>query len=258
MRPVLDSVPSPVLAVVRREIGAFVDSPVAWVATGLFVLLLHGTFFFLGYPLGDLRLPAFWAGNLASLDTLYAWVPPLYCVLAPALTMGAWAEEARSGTDELLFTQPLRTRDVVLGKFFACWLSLGLVTTCAVVPVALVVASLGPLDWGTVCGGLVGVWMLAAVCVSVGLFASALSSEQFVAFGVGALVLAVLWGAGLFVRSLPSGLAEAAWYASPTLHFQESGARGLFDARDVVYYGLFAAAFLHLNALAAEGRRWRR
>jgi len=244
-------------AVFRRELGAYLGSPVAWVVCILFVLVLHGLWFFLGYPIGDLRLPAFWAGRIASLDTLYAWLPPLFGILAPALTMGSWAEERRSGTDELLLAQPVRLREIVLGKFAASWLLIASVCTIAVLPAAGMVALVGPLDRGTVVGGLLGAWMLAAVCVAVGQLASALSSEDLVAFLLSAVVLLGLWSAGLFVRVLPAPAAEVAWYVSPSLHFLESGARGLLDARDLVYHGLFAAGALLATTAILEGRRWR-
>ncbi len=244
-------------AVFRRELGAFIGSPTAWVAGALFILVLHGLFFFLGYPVGDLRLPSFWAGRLAALDTFFAWLPPLFGILAPALTMGAWAEERRAGTDELLLTHPVRIGSLVVGKFAAAWILLGLIATAALLPVAFVVSRIGPLDWGPVVGGLVGTWMLAAACVAIGQLASAFSAEDLVAFLVAAVILLGLWSLGLFVRVLPGAIADVAWYASPALHFLETGARGVLDARDLVYHGLFAAAALVLTTSVLEGRRWR-
>lgn len=253
----LDSGMRGTLAILRREVGALVDSPVAWVSAALFVLGLHSVFYFLGFPVGDLKLPGLWAGRLASLETLFAWLPLAYCVLAPALSMGAWADEESSGTAELLLTLPLRTGELVLGKFLAAWLYLGLLTTVAVLPVAVMVGQLGPLDWGTVWCGLFGAWMLAAVCVSASLVASAASRDSLVAFLAASAALLVLWSAGLYVRILPGSLADAVWYASPTLHFLESGAHGVLDLRDVVYYALFVIAGLVLNVAVVEARRSR-
>ena len=244
-------------AVFRRELGAFLGSPTAWVAGVLFVLVLHGLYFFLGYPIGDLRLPSFWGGRIAALDTLHAWLPPLFALLAPALTMGAWAEERRAGTDELLLTQPVHIRGIVLGKFAAAWVLLSGLATAAILPVAVMVDRVGPLDWGPVLGGLLGTWMLAAGCVAIGQLASALSTEDLVAFLLAAVVLFGLWSLGLFVRVLPGAAADVAWYASPALHFLETGARGVLDARDLVYHGLFAAGALFLTSAVVEGRRWR-
>ena len=244
-------------AVFRRELGSAMASPVAWVATVLSVLILHVAFYLLGFPVGDRSLPAFWVGGTASLDALFAWLPVFYAVLAPALTMGAWAEERRAGTDEILFTLPVHTRGLVAGKFASTWLLLVGITTVAVVPVAAMVASLGPLDWGTVWGGLVGAWMLAAACTAIGLATSALAHEELVSFLLSAVLLVGLWSLGLFVRVLPGAFAEVAWYASPALHFLESGARGVFDARDLVYFGLFTVGGLLVNLVVVEGRRWR-
>ncbi len=241
----------------RRELGGAVGSPVAWVACVLVVLGLHAAYFLAGFPVKHLEQPAFWAGRVASLDALFVWIPLFFCVLAPALTMGAWAEERRSGTDELLLSHPLTTRAIVVGKFLSAWVLLGVITTIAVLPPTWMVSTVGPLDWGTIWGGLVGMWMLAAACAAIGLCASALTQEELVAFLVGAVLLVGLWSAGAFVHILPAALAELAWYASPSLHFLESGARGVIDARDVVYFGLFVAAGLVVNVAVVQGRRWR-
>lgn len=244
------------VAIFRRELSGAMDSPVAWVSFCVFVLTLHTAFYFLGYPIGAHQQPALWAGRVATLDALFAWLPLFFSVLAPALTMGSWAEERRAGTDELLLTQPISLGSIVLGKFAAAWVLLTGITALAVLAAAWLVSSIGPLDWGTVWGGLVGAFLLAGVSVSIGLVASALTQEQLVGFLVGALVLTGLFSAGLFVRVAPGALAEVLWYASPSLHFLESGARGLFDARDLVYYGLFIGCALLLNRVVLEGRRF--
>jgi ABC-2 type transport system permease protein len=244
------------VAIFRREFAGTLDSPVAWVAFAIFVLCLHTAFYFLGYPIGQHQQPALWAGRVATLDALFAWLPLFFSIMAPALTMGSWAEERRSGTDELLLTQPISLGSIVLGKFLSAWALLTVITAIAVFAAAGLVASIGPLDWGTVFGGVVGAILLAGVSIAIGLVASALTQEQLVAFLSGALVLSSLWSAGLFVRVVPGPLAEVLWYASPSLHFLESGARGLFDARDLVYYGLFMACALLLNKVVMEGRRW--
>ena len=245
------------VAVFRRELGGYLDSPVAWVATGLFVVGLHAAFFFLGFPIGDRQYPSFWAGRTASLQPLFAWLPLFFALLAPALTMGAWAEERRSGTEELLLTQPLRAREAVLGKFLAAWSIAALLIAVAVVPVAVVVSRLGPLDWGTVWGGILGACLLSAGCLAIGLFCSALSQEQLVSFLLAAAILLLLWSASLFVRVLPPAVAEAAWYASPSVHYLDTVTRGVLDARDVLYYALLVALGLFLNTAVVEGRRWR-
>lgn len=246
-----------VAAVFRRELAGHFESPVAPVTAAVFVLALDALFFFVGYAVGDLRLPSFWQRREATLEVLFAWLPLLFVVLVPALTMGAWAEERRSGSEELLLTLPLRPRDAVLGKFLASWTLLALLVAVAVLPMAAVVSQLGELDWSAALGGLMGAVLLGASCVALGLWVSALSGDQLIAFLLAAVLLALLWSAGTLARLLPAELAPAVQYAGPSAHYLESSARGVFDARDLVYHGLLTGLGLFLNTLAVEGRRWR-
>jgi ABC-2 type transport system permease protein len=244
------------LSVFRRELGARFDSPAALVVTLAFALVAQGLFFFLGHPIGDLRLPSFWDGGTASLQVVFAWVPLLFVGLVPALTMGAWAEERSAGTEELLFTWPISGVSTVVAKFLAVWCFLGLVLACTILPLALVVGGLGDLDWGTVWGGLLGALLLGGACSALGLFLSALFVEQLAAFLASASLLGLLWSAGLLVAALPAGLAELVYYVSPYAHFFDSAARGVFDLRDLAYHGSLILIGLWCNVLAVEGRRW--
>ena len=246
-----------ILAVLRRELGAALDSGTAWVAAVLFIVGLHSAFFFLGFPVGDRRVPSFWEGRVASLQALFHWLPLFFALLAPALTMGSWASERRAGTEELLLSHPVRPREVVIAKFLAAWGIAALLCALCVLPLALVVDRLGDLDWGVVWSGLAGAILLAGGFVAIGLCASALVVEELSAFLLSAGVLIALWSASLFVRALPPGLAEIAWYASPTVHYLDTVSRGVIDARDALYHGLLVALGLSLNVLVVEGRRWR-
>ena len=160
------------LAVFKREMRSAFESPIAYVTIALFVLVLDGLFFFIGFPIGRVPLPGLWEGGQASLIVLFTWLPLLLAFLIPALTMRAWAEERRSGTEELLLTYPLRTGEVVAGKFLAAWALVVLLVALSVLPVAATVASLGPLDWSTVWVGLVGAALLGAGYVAVALLNS--------------------------------------------------------------------------------------
>jgi len=175
----------------------------------------------------------------------------------PALTMGAWAEESRSGTDELLLTLPIPVRSAVVGKFVAAWSLLVFILAATVLPLAIVLSQLGPLDWGAALGGLIGAAVLGASYVALGLFVSSLTQEQLVAFLVSALLLGALWSTSLFVRVLPASVADWIYYASPSTHYLESAARGVFDLRDLVFLGSATLLLLVLNSLSVDLRRWR-
>ncbi len=245
-----------ILAILARELRAAFESPMAYVAIAIYVPLQAGLFFFLGYPVGRVPLPGLWEGGQASLLVLFAWMPLLFAFLVPALTMGAWAEERRSGTEELLFTYPLRTSEVVAGKFLAVWLLACLLLAATVLPVAITVDGLGDLDWATVWVGLLGGFVLAAGYAAVALCVSALAAEQLVAFLCGGLVLAGLWAMRLLVGILPARFARGLEYAAPGSHFLDSSARGVLDLRDLVYFGLLVCVGLWINVLVIERKRW--
>jgi len=246
-----------VLAVARRELAAALESPTAWIATAAFVVSLHGLFFLVGYPIGELQLPAFWAGGTASLAVAFAWIPPLLVGLAPALAMSAWAEERRSGTEELLLAWPIRTGEAVLAKFLAGWAVLALLLVVAIVPLALVVASLGDLDWGATLTGLAGTIVLGGACLSIGHLVSALAREQLEAFLIGSVALGALWAVGLAIGNLPAPAAALAHLFSPAAHYLDGAAVGLLDLRDGLYFTLLASAALRVTYLAVEARRAR-
>jgi ABC-2 type transport system permease protein len=170
--------------------------------------------------------------------------------------MGAWAEERRGGTEELLLTYPLRTGQVVLGKFLALWALIALLTTLTVLPVAVTVDRLGDLDWGTVWTGLVGAVVLGGGYAALALLLSAATQEQLVAFLLGALLLSGLWLLRLMLGVFPPDWAAALDYATPSAHFLDSAARGVLDLRDVVYFLSLGAAALYGNVLLVERRRW--
>lgn len=246
-----------VRAVWARELGAWCDAPGHWLVAAGFVLALHAAFYFLGYPIGELAMPGLWEGRTASLYALFAWLPPAFAVLVPALCMSAWAEERRSGTEELLLAFPLRAWQAVLGKFLASWCVLALVLAAVLAPAALLVDSLGELDWGASLCGAGGALLLAGSCAAIALCVSAATGEPLVAFLLAALALAGLWSTSLYTRVLPSSLAEGAQALSPYAHFLETAARGLLDARDLVYHATLIAGGLVLNTALVEARRWR-
>ncbi len=240
----------------RRELGASFGSPVALVSILTFVALQTALLYWIGYPVGPVPLPALWEGGQATLSVTFTWQPLLLAFLVPALSMGAWAEERRAGTQELLFTYPLRTFEVVVGKWLSTWTLVIAMLVLGTLPLAWTVGGLGDLDWGAVAAGLIGACGLAAAYCALALCCSALSSEQLVAFLVGALVLGVLWALRLLVPVLPPELAEPLNTLCPASHVLDSAARGVLDLRDGVYFASLVLVGLVLNTVLVERRRW--
>ncbi len=246
------------LAVAKREFRSAFDLPIAYVFIAAFLILaaLAGLFGFFDRGVADLR--DYFAG------LRYAFV-----LFAPAVSMRLWAEERRSRTFELLFTLPVRPWEAVLGKFLG---ALGLVLVALAIGgvLPLTLSAWGKFDAGAIFAGYLGVVLLAAAEIALGLFVSALTDNQIVAF-VGTAVAIFL----LLVAGEPAFLAEAQRFSVPerlvplrdflvrclafvgTGEHQEGLARGILDTRDLVYFFGLTALFLFANVLAVEGRTWR-
>jgi ABC-2 type transport system permease protein len=177
-------------------------------------------------------------------------------LLVPALTMRLWAEEAKSGTLEMLLTFPARDGELVLGKFLASWalLAVGLLLT---LPLALAVAFLGPLDWGPVVGGYLGALLLGAAYLAIGQFISALTENQILAFILAFVVCLIFYGMGteVVVRLFSDRTATLLRSLGTGSRF-ESIARGVIDLRDLVYYLSLTGFFILLSIGALRARRW--
>ena len=177
-------------------------------------------------------------------------------LLVPALTMRLWAEEAKSGTLELLLTLPAKDVELVSGKFLASWILLA-VALAVTLPLAITVSTLGNLDWGPVMGGYVGALLLGAAYLAVGQFVSAVTENQILAFILALVLCMTLYGlgtelfTGLFSDSTAAvlrGLGTGSRFASIS--------RGVIDLRDLLYYASLTVFFLGLSVAALRAKRW--
>ncbi len=235
-----------VLVVASKELKTFFQTPIGYVI--LFVFTALAAFLFFQYQ-------RFFVVKEASMRGLFGLLPILFMVFAPAVTMRLWAEEKKSGTVETLLTMPVRDADLVLGKFLAAVVLVGLFLILTL-PILWVVTFLGNPDPGPIIGGYFGALLLGAAYVSVGLAISALTENQIIALVLGVFVAFVFFLVGQqeFVDLLPAVLASALFNLSLASHFQ-SILRGVIDSRDVVYYVSFIGFFLYLNWWAVRRPR---
>ncbi len=209
----------------RREWSSAFDSPmayiflVAWLVVSLLVLRND-----------------FYEHGQATLRTLFSAADALLLILVPALAMRMWAEEARSGTLQLLLTWPVKLWEVVLGKFLA---SAGLIALAVLLwlPVAFRVDGIGSLDWGATTAGFVGTWLLGCAYLAVACAAASFTANQVVAYIVALAVCASLYlvGEPVLLRYWPTGsvdIAENLGFGARFHHFEA----GLVRWSDVLYY----------------------
>ncbi|MFP4431876.1 MAG: ABC transporter permease subunit [Spirochaetaceae bacterium] len=239
---------SRLVPLLRREVLSYLNSPIAYVVAVFFLAFTSIWFFF---------IQQFVAQNVASLRAYFTIMPIIFILLIPALTMRSWAEERKLGTAELLLTLPYREGEIVFGKFLGV---LALLATVLVltIPVPLSVSPLGDFETGQIVGQYIGVLLLGAAGIAIGLFLSAFSSNQITAFILTAVVLLflTLLNQVTLLADLPPAVAAVVNYLSIGHHFR-SFERGLVDTRDVVFYLGMTFLFLYLNTKVLVYRKWR-
>jgi ABC-2 type transport system permease protein len=221
-----------------RELKSAFNSPIAYIVAVAYLVFTSVWLFFLNQ---------YFTRNEASLRIYFSVIPTVFIFLVPALTMRSWAEERRTGTLEVLLTLPFSEWDLVLGKFLGVLSLLALVIVLSI-PLPLSLAPLGLFDWGQVAGEYLGVFLVGASGIAVGLFLSALSTNQVTAFILTALSLVALTLVNQvnFLVTLPPWLAWLLNWVSLGHHY-DSFRRGVLDTRDLAWFILAVGLFLLLN-----------
>jgi ABC-2 type transport system permease protein len=236
--------------VLRRELASYFATPVAYVFIIIFLVLTSAFTFYLGnlYERGQ-----------ADLTPFFTFHPWLYLFLIPAISMRLWAEERKSGSIELLMTQPITLWDAVLGKFLAAWAFAGLALALTF-PLWITVAYLGEPDNGAILAAYVGSFLMAGGFLAIGSCMSALTRNQVIAFILAVVACFVFLLAGfplvldVFRAWAPQALVNAIASLSFLTHF-ESISKGVIDLRDLLYFGMLIAFFLIATSITLEVRK---
>jgi ABC-2 type transport system permease protein len=224
-----------------KEINAFFGSLTGYLVLALFLLAI-GLIVWV-FPESSVLDYGF-----ADLDSLFAYTPYVFTFLIPALSMRAISEERKSGTWELLRTSPLSLVQIIVVKYLA----LITLVILAVLPTLLYAYSIvqlgepvGNLDLAGFFGSWLGLLMIGATFAAVGLFASALTSQQVVAFVLGVFLCFVLYfGLSALAEMLTGDTAYWVEELSLSYHYM-SLSRGVIDSRDVFF--LFGMIWLFLG-----------
>ena len=166
------------LALIRKEVNGFFNSLIGYIVITVFLLTI--SLFLWIFPDNEFNILE---TGYATLDSLFTITPWVYMFLIPAITMRLFAEEKKSGTMELLLTKPLSELQIVLAKFTAgvviVFFSL-LPTLIYYITVWKLGVVEGNLDTGATWGSYIGLLLLGAVFVSIGVFASSLTDNQVI------------------------------------------------------------------------------
>jgi ABC-2 type transport system permease protein len=225
-----------------KEWRQFFSSLTGYIAITIF-LVLNGLLFFV-FP--DTSLLDF---GYATLDSFFRLAPWVLLFLAPTITMRSFADEYRGGTFELLKVLPLKTSQVVAGKFLGALLVIlpALAPTIIYAVSIQLLSAAGGIDAGSTMGSYAGLFMLGAAFTAVGICASSFTGNTVVAFITGAFACFLLFNGFEAVSRLPVFAGSPAYYIEMlgiNNHYK-SISKGVVDVRDIVYFaGLITLALL--------------
>ena len=240
-------------SILKKEFNSYLNSLIAYIVISVFLVGI-GMFMWV-FPNSNVLDYGF-----ADMSTLFNMSPYVFLFLIPAITMRSFAEEKKAGTLELLFTQPITDFQIILGKYFASLL----LVLFALLPTLLYYYSVyqlgspkGNIDSAGVFGSYIGLIMLAAVFTAIGIFASAVTENQIVAFIVAIFLCFIIFTGFSSLSTL------AFWGQSADLinsfgieyHYQ-SLSKGLIDSRDMAYFFSIIATMTISTQLVLGSRKW--
>ena len=235
-----------IFPIFKREFVSFFNSPIAYIFVAVFLIVTNWLFF-----------TRFFLTGQANMREWFGLVPWLLLLLAPAITMRAWAEEKKTGTMEFLLTLPIRDWEVVIAKFLSS-LSFLIIVLIFSLSIPITIARLGNLDFGIIFAGYIGTLLMGSMYLSLGLLISSFSKNQIVAFLISLAVLFGLFiiGSNNVLSFVQGPIASVLQFVSTATHFN-SIIKGIFDSRDIIYYISFTALFIYLNIQTIGSRNWR-
>jgi ABC-2 type transport system permease protein len=241
--------------IAKREYDLYFISPIAYIVALLFLTIV-GLIFALN--IFSITLSQF--GSAPAPDPRIVTGPMAFLMLlaTPALTMRLVADEVRMGTMELLLTAPVRDYELVVGKWLGAFLfMLTLIGASLVFPLMMQQISDPGIDQMLMVSSYLGVILLAAAFLGIGVGISAIFSNQIAAFFTTMITFVILWWLiGAPANIIPGG-AEVFRYLDMSAHFYESFNEGRITLAAVSYYLSLTALGLFIGTTAIETRRWR-
>jgi ABC-2 type transport system permease protein len=250
-------------SLMKKEVRAYFASPIAYVVISGFLLLVGYFFYSLVWWFNaqamQMAQNPYYAQqvniNQMVFSPLFHNISIILILVAPLLTMRLLAEEKKSGTDELLYTSPLSIFQIVLGKYLAALVMLaamlGLTAVLSIFAFVHGNPELAP--WLT---GYLGLFLMGATFIAIGLFYSSLTENQIVAAFLTFVTLLLFLVLSWVTSTGSGGWREVVGYLSFSQHFEDM-TRGILDTKDIVYYVSLSFFGLFLAHSVIQSRRWR-
>jgi len=234
------------ILIASREFRSYLTSPMAYIVACVFLALM-GALFIWYLDSTDYQ-------DTSITGYLDIWGNLVLMLFAAVLAMRLIAEEKKLGTWELLLTAPVRDTEVVLGKFLG---SLGMLAVMLALTLyfPLLLWAFGDPDIGPIITGYLGLFLLGAASLSIGLFASSITTNQIVAAVIAGGILAVLYFIGMAGDAMSGAAGNIISYISLYSHFPAFMV-GIIDTKAIIYYLSVTALFLFLSMRSVETGRW--
>lgn len=242
-------------ALVKKEINSFLNSLIGYIVIVVFLLTI--SLFLWIFNDSEFNILV---NGYAALDPLFVITPWVYMFLIPAVTMRLFAEEKKAGTLELLVTKPLTELQIILAKYAAA-VVLVLFSLLPTLVYYITVYQLGltpgNLDTGATWGSYIGLLLLGAGFVSIGIFASAITDNQVIAFIVGLFLCLFSYIGFEKISTLffTGSISTIVYNIGINAHYV-SISRGVIDTRDIVYFISLITLFVVLTRIVIESRKW--
>ena len=239
--------PKPALALARKELFSYLNAPAFYGAVVFFLFFCSIMLFY---------FQRFFSMNVASLRSYFSNFQVAFIFVIPVLTMKSWAEERKTGSQELLLTMPFSEWDLVLGKFLSV-MGLLVMMLLLTIPLPLSLLSMGEFDAGMIFCEYLGALLLASSATALGLLLSSLSKNQAGSFlgCMTVLILVILVNQITYNFELPGWLSTFIKFISLSFHF-ESFSKGIIDTRDLAFFILSTVLFLFFNTRIILFRKW--
>lgn len=262
-----------ILAIVKKELSIYFTTPVAYIVFA--VMSIIASYFFIAainqftrLSTMAMQMPQYADASRLNL-TDYVIGPVVFnmgiffAFVTPLVSMRLLSEEKKQGTFEFLMTSPVRPLEIVIGKYLGGWAIMAITTLLLMLlPIILHffassagTGGSGGIEWQTAITAYIGLFLWAGAAMSIGMFISSLSSSQVVAAVISIMLLLLLWLASWMAGGTEGIMQDALNYFSAQQHLL-AFVKGIFDLKDLLYFGSWIVLGVFLTHRSVEAHRW--
>lgn len=231
-------------AIYKRELKSYFSSAIGYVVLATFIFF--ASLFFVVYNL---------VYDTSNMTNIFGSMMLIYVFLIPILTMRTFSEEKRQKTDQALLTAPVSLTGIVMGKFFAAF-TIYAIGLSSMVIFALILAAFSNVETWVIVGNIVGMLLVGAALIAIGIFISNLTESQIIAAVASIFVMLLLFLLGNFASFTDNTVIQDIINSLSITQRYNNFSLGIFNLSDAVFYLSIAVLFVFFTVRMLEKRRW--